>query len=341
MDANISLITAFAAGFLSFVSPCVLPLLSSYLVFISGNKAGMEAVVQRKTLLSFTKEDRHLLVSTLFFVLGFSVVFVILSIVIYGILSVGAGGIGRIINRIAGSIIILLGVNTLFNFLPFLKYDDSGHCATCTPRHSILSARRTSIVHPSRRPRGFGGAFLVGLAFGAGWTPCVGAFLGSILLMASQSGTMTLSALYLAVYSLGLGLPFLLASLFWGACMDMLSRMRNIMPLLRVVSGIFLIAVGVLMLAGRFFVFNIMFQKASVFLGTWALGDTLSVRLIPALLFLLFAVIPLIVKGIRRRRISIASTCWSGLMFILAAANGTGFLNCANILAQWFSFTGI
>ena len=251
MEQNISLAAAFVAGLLSFVSPCVLPLLSSYLLFISGNKMNMHAPDGEKKSF-FSKDSREIVISTFFFVLGFSCVFIILSVVLSSLFFF-LGGIQKILNIIAGCIVVILGANILFNFIPFLKYDDSSdRCETCMPRHSILSAKCNSIVHPSRRPHGVPGSFLAGLAFGAGWTPCVGAFLGSILLMASQSGQMINSVIYLAVYSAGLALPFLIASFFWGVLIDYISKIRRILPVVRIVSGVFLIAVGVLMLSGRF-----------------------------------------------------------------------------------------
>jgi cytochrome c-type biogenesis protein len=268
MDSNVSILTAFIAGLLSFVSPCVLPLLSSYLFFISGINAeevddtaiGNNLIQGGKKKTLFSKATVNVLVSTLFFILGFTVVFIALSVVLYGFIFF-LGGVNRIINIVAGSIVIVLGFNVLFNFIPFLKYDDaSDRCLTCMPKHSFLSAREGSLLHPASRPRGClggcRGAFLVGLAFGAGWTPCVGAILGSILLMASQSDTMGLSVLYLAVYSAGLGVPFLVTAFFWSALIRRLNQFKKAMPVIKIISGVFLIAIGVMMAAGRLAVFN-------------------------------------------------------------------------------------
>ncbi|GHV76544.1 cytochrome C biogenesis protein CcdA [Spirochaetia bacterium] len=248
MDSNLSIVTAFIAGLLSFLSPCVLPLLSTYLVFISGNHAG-ETLVRRRTLV----------VDTLFFILGFTLVFVIISLLLYGFIVV-IGGFTKILSIIAGSIVCILGVNFIFNFIPFLKYSVEKTCETCTPKHSILASTGTSLLHP----------FLVGVAFGAGWTPCVGTFLGSILLLAGQSGTMALSAVYLVVYSAGLGLPFLFAAFFWGKLLGVIAKIERAMTVIRIISGIFLIAVGLLMIFGRFFYLNAFFQKTGYMLSQWA-----------------------------------------------------------------------
>jgi cytochrome c-type biogenesis protein len=356
MGNNLSLFTAFFAGVLSFVSPCVLPLLSTYLVFISGTaQGGTASLIARPGPFSFSKEDKKLVLSTLCFVLGFSVVFVVLSVLLYGVFTF-LGGWTRIFSIIAGSIIGILGLNILFRFLPFLQYNDSGPpCETCTPKHSVLSATRASFLHPSRRPHGFLGSFLVGIAFGAGWTPCVGTFLGSILLLAGQSDTLALSAFYLIAYSAGLGLPFIIASFFWHILIRHISKMGRLLPALRVISGLFLIAISVLMLTGRFLILNMFFQKSAFALAQWAQSGALSVRIGPAVFFLLLAVLPLaaaLIKSARQRadaqwrseepppvrpRISPASLVWTGLWAALALCNAAGRINVMHALSAWLS----
>lgn len=259
MDSKISILTAFAAGILSFLSPCVLPLLSSYLFFISGLNAG-EAGEDPDTAKLFSRYRLKIIVSTLFFIAGFSVVFTALSVLMYGFVFF-LGGANRIVNVIAGSLVTILGFNILFNFIPFLKYDDSGdRCETCTPEHSILSLGEGSVLHPANR-RGNLGSFLFGLAFGAGWMPCVGVFLGSVLLMAGQSETVGLSVFYLALYSAGLGLPFLVTAFFWSAILRRLHKFTRFMPALKTASGVFLILVGLAMASGRFAVLNAFFSR--------------------------------------------------------------------------------
>jgi cytochrome c-type biogenesis protein len=269
MDANLSIVSAFVAGILSFVSPCVLPLISSYLVFIGGSSPPEKRALSGSNGSSnppvisalggsndgskkISKYRINLIVSTVFFILGFSVVFIALSVVVYGFMFF-LGGITKALNIIAGALVILLGVNTLFNFIPFLKYDDSGErCDTCIPEHSILTAKKNSILHPERRPKGILGALVVGVAFGIGWTPCVGVILGSILVMASQSGKMALSIVYLVVYSAGLGVPFLITSFLWGALIESCSKLKYFLSVVKIISGVFLIAIGLLIIFGRY-----------------------------------------------------------------------------------------
>jgi cytochrome c-type biogenesis protein len=271
------MLAAFTAGILSFVSPCVLPLLSSYLVFISGarlNEAG--TLHETNDIKTNGIETRHvtgywpfrkkisekqlrLVLSTLCFVCGFSLVFIVMSVVVYGFI-VFLGGVNRILTMIAGAIVIILGLNVFFNFIPFMKYDDSGErCTTCVPRHSILASRETSPLHPKRR-KGFWGSFIVGLAFGVGWTPCVGTFLGSVLLMAGQSGELARAVVYLVIYSAGLGLPFLVAAFFWGALMEHVYRFNRALPVIKAISGLFLIATGLLIASGRLFLLTAFLQ---------------------------------------------------------------------------------
>jgi cytochrome c-type biogenesis protein len=259
MDNNISIVSAFIAGILSFLSPCVLPLLSTYLFFISGNTMNA-GLADRAGKHFVSKNQIKLIGDTLCFICGFTCVFVVLSILLYG-LFVFVGGMRSILNIVAGGIVIVFGANILFDFIPFLRYSRKETCATCTPKHSVLSAQENSVLHPTKRPKGFLGPFLVGLAFGAGWTPCVGVFLGSILLLAGQSGKLAESALYLVVYSAGLGLPFLIAAFFWGAFLEFIAKAKRAMTAIRIASGIFLILMGLLMVSGRFALLNAFFLR--------------------------------------------------------------------------------
>jgi cytochrome c-type biogenesis protein len=344
MENNISVFTAFAAGLLSFASPCVLPLLSGYLVFISGTGSGgrEEDKEEAGAAALFSRRQLKVVALTVFFVLGFSAVFVLLSVIMYGFIAF-VGGAGRVLNIISGALVIILGLNILFNFIPFLKYDDkSASCETCAPKHSLLAAKEGSFLHPSKRPRGFPGSFIAGLAFGAGWTPCVGAFLGSILLMASQSGKLALSALYLAVYAAGLGLPFLIAAIFWNALMDQVRKARHILPFIRIISGLFLVATGLLMALGRFLLLNSFFQMNAYRLSLWAQSGSPGVRLIPALVFLLFAALPPAIS-LAKKKIPPAPLplILSAAFLFLAVASASGLINCADYLSRWLGYTGI
>ncbi|MDR2019958.1 MAG: cytochrome c biogenesis CcdA family protein [Treponema sp.] len=244
MNDNVSIFLAFTAGLLSFFSPCVLPLIPSWLCFLGGTS--LETAEKPETAGSAGGSRLRLLGLTAAFVLGFSVVFIVLS-VLFSATALFLGGISGIINIAAGIIVIVLGFNMIFDFLRFLNYE----------KRLFRVERRGPL-----RSRGLPGAFLTGTAFGAGWTPCVGPILGSILLMAGQRGRIGPAALYLGAYSLGLGLPFLAAAL----CLDrflgkLLLKIRPRLPLIRRISGLFLIMVGLLIVFGRFQALNVLLAR--------------------------------------------------------------------------------
>jgi cytochrome c-type biogenesis protein len=336
----ISVVTALLAGFLSFLSPCVLPLAASYLLFICGSRPGPENDSGGEARFAYSKITVIRL--TFSFIVGFSIVFIVMSVMLYGLVLI-MGGVNRILNIIAGSVIIVLGANILFNFIPFLRYDDRvGTCETCLPDHSILKAKKTSLLHPDRRPRGMLGTFIVGTAFGIGWTPCVGAFLGSILLMASQSGKMLAAVVYLIVYSIGLGIPFIITAVCWDAFISHLAKLRKLLPVLRIISGFFLIGIGVLIAADRFFLFNALVFQAGYFLADWVQTGGLSTRLFPAALLLVIALFPLLIRLLRKQNIfTPALMVFSGLSLILAILNAAGLINIAGLISRWLVYIGI
>ena len=227
MGLDVTIWGAFAAGLLSFISPCVLPLVPPYLCFLAG-----------VTLDQLTGDDGEVRVprlriflASLAFVLGFTTVFVVLG--------ASASVIGRVVmsyldifGYIAGAIIIVMGLHFLGVFRIGLLY-------------------REARVHVERRPAGFLGAYFVGVAFAFGWTPCVGPVLAAILFVAGTEDTVTSGAALLAVYSLGIGLPFLLASLFAGPFMALMRRFRAHMDKVEKTMGALLVLTGVMFLTGQ------------------------------------------------------------------------------------------
>jgi cytochrome c-type biogenesis protein len=191
MVENPSLFAAFVAGVLSFVSPCVLPLIPGYLSYISGLSLDeMQGSAQGEAAAAAAR--RRVIVASLFLVLGFSVVFVSLG--------AAASAVGqfllerlRLLSKIAGAVVILFGLHTM----GVLRID------------WLYSEKRVQV---ERKPTGAIGAFLVGLAFAFGWTPCIGPILAGILAIAATQDTIGKGVQLLAVYSLGLGVPFLLTA---------------------------------------------------------------------------------------------------------------------------------
>jgi cytochrome c-type biogenesis protein len=218
-------IAAFFAGLISFLSPCVLPLVPGYVSLISG--AGVEELKSPQAQLM-----RRVMVNSVGFILGFSVVFVTL-----GAISTEIGQIAarykHTLSIVAGVVIIIFGLHLTGIFqIKWLLQDARLH-----------NVKGSSTVI---------GAFVIGFAFAFGWTPCLGPILTVILGFASQEDTLVKGILLLAVYSLGLAVPFLLTSLLMERFLKFYSRFRSHMHALEVASGGLLIALGVLLVIGRF-----------------------------------------------------------------------------------------
>lgn len=218
---TLGLLVAFAAGLLSFLSPCVLPLVPSYVGFLTG-----------MTLPEAASRRRLALLHAVLFVSGFSLVFILLG--------ASATTLGRALNyyqiwlqRIGGALIILFGLLCLGAFSP-----------------RLLSQERR--VHLERKPVGYLGSVLVGMAFAAGWTPCIGPVLGGILGLAATSADVSRGVMLLAVYSAGLALPFLVAAIAVESFLDWFQRFRRFLPWVMRVSGALLVFVGLLLLTGEF-----------------------------------------------------------------------------------------
>ncbi|RLB05801.1 MAG: cytochrome c biogenesis protein CcdA [Deltaproteobacteria bacterium] len=229
MVEQVPLFISFLAGVLSFLSPCVLPLIPAYISFITGlSVAEMTSpeVVQRDI-----GRLRGILAQSLLFVSGFSLIFVLM-----GASATYLGGLIATyhhILRIGGGIVVVafgLHMMGVFN-LKFLQYE-----------------RRT---HLERKPAHFFGAAVVGAAFALGWTPCIGPILGSILTYASTQKTVTKGILLLSLYSLGMAIPFLASSLAIGGFLRIFSRIKNYFRVISFVSGGILIVVGILILTGN------------------------------------------------------------------------------------------
>lgn len=223
---------AFSAGLLSFFSPCVLPLLPSYLTYITGLSFGQLQETHPGSRVRWT-----VLTHCLLFIAGFSAVFIALG-ALAGLASASFQSQMREglvwIQKIGGVLIFLFGVHLsgLFHF------------------GILLGDKR---VHIHRKPAGFFGTFLVGLAFAAGWTPCIGPILGAILtLAAGSSGSPGRGILLLASYSAGLGIPFLFAGLLFHGFLVFFNRFRKYIRLVEIFTGILLMAVGVMLFFNMF-----------------------------------------------------------------------------------------
>ena len=232
MDNSVSFAVAFLAGFLSFLSPCVLPLVPSYLGFITG--MSLEE-------LSGSRSRRTVLMPALFFTIGFSLVFLIMG--------ASATFLGQLllryqdwVARVGGVLIILFGLH----LLGILRIG------------TFLRERR---VQMGTRPVGYVGAAVAGVAFGAGWTPCIGPVLGTLLTYASARANLANGMLLLASYALGLALPFLGAAWGTSAFLNTSKGVRRYIPVFEKVSGAILLLAGILLVSGSFSTLSAYFAR--------------------------------------------------------------------------------
>lgn len=326
---------AFLAGIASFVSPCVLPLIPAYISLMGGTS--LQGLSEQSSL------RRVAIVNTLFFIAGFSALFIALGVLFsttLGLLS----GLTKVIDLIAGAVVVLLGLNFIFDFVGFLNFE-----------HRFQLRER-----PSSRV----GSLLFGMAFGAGWSPCVGPILGSILLLAGTSRSVLQGGALLLVYSLGLGLPFLLTGIFFAQALKQFARMRRHIGAIKIGSGLFLVLIGLLILIGELRGLNGFLFGLSRSLAAWQAQRPLTAHLVfgavlatPALLIALFS-------GLRARHACVerhsAATFDGGppistraallqpvpiLFFVLfsvaAALSFAGMLDLPGLVAVWLGFQGL
>ncbi len=224
---NINILVAMAAGLLSFISPCVLPLFPSYLSFITGISFDE---VDRGKLDPGTR--RVVMLNSVLFILGFSMVFISLG-ASFSLLGQTLLSYQVLISRIGGVIIIFFGLY----IMGVLK---------------IPALMQYKQVQLKNKPAGYVGSAVVGAAFGAGWTPCVGPILGSVLMLAASSGKVSSGVTLLSAYSFGLAVPFLISSLALGSFMKFYERFRKHINLFHIIGGILLVIVGVLLITDYF-----------------------------------------------------------------------------------------
>lgn len=233
---NISILVAISAGLLSFFTPCVLPLIPSYMAFISG--VSIEELTLHENLKQVRKK---VILNSLMFILGFSLIFISLGASATFIAQFLSQNI-RWLEIIGGVIIIIMGLH--FTGVFRLRFLD-----------------RERAIHLKKKPIGYLGTLFVGVAFGAGWTPCVGPILGTILTMAATTQNVLEGILLLVFYSLGLGLPFFLSGLILHKFFEYFKVIRKYFKVITIIGGIFLISVGIMLLTGYFTIISSLLAK--------------------------------------------------------------------------------
>ena len=221
---EVSLMAAFLAGLFSFFSPCVLPLVPGYISFISG--ISLEEIEQGN-------RQNKVIISSIFFILGFSLVFILLgaTATILGSFLLEKA---FILEKVAGIIIIIFGIHMSGLYrIKFLDYEKRLYAKT----------RPVNIVI---------GPFLMGLAFAFGWTPCIGPILAGILIYAGTQKTLYQGILLLVIYSAGLGIPFLMTALALNKFYMLSNKIKKYFKTIEIVGGILLILIGLLILTNNF-----------------------------------------------------------------------------------------
>lgn len=223
---SIGITAAFIAGVLSFLSPCVLPLVPAYLSYISGSSIEELKTARNSSVIWRTG------IRSIAFVFGFSVVFVLIG--------AGATWLGQILaekldilTKIAGVIIFIFGLHTLGVFRI----------------RALFSEKR---FHTLPKISGIPGAILIGMMFALGWTPCIGPVLSGIIALAANSGTVHQGILLLIMYSLGLGIPFIIAGFAASSIMNYISAMKKHFRIVEIASGVILLIIGVMIFTGSF-----------------------------------------------------------------------------------------
>lgn len=218
---------AFLAGLLSFVSPCVLPIVPPYLAYLAGVSFSELSDEQERTAAA----SRRIFMSSIAFVLGFTTVFVALGATA-SLIGQTVAQYFNVLSIIAGIIIAIMGLHFLGVFRIGFLY-------------------REARIDVQRKPAGFIGAYIIGLAFAFGWTPCVGPVLAAILFVAGTEDTALRGAGLLAVYSLGIGIPFIIAGAFASRFISWANRFKKHMHRIEQAMGVLLVITGILFMTGQ------------------------------------------------------------------------------------------
>ena len=225
---EITLAVAALAGLASFVAPCILPMIPAFLAYISGTT--LNDLNQNKGNKTVAINRTNIVLNSVFFVLGFSVVFSTLGVIINSILASTVGEVIEVLNQVGGIIIVSFGIFLLLS-----------------TKINKLNVEKKFL--PKRTKASFPLSFVFGLAFAAGWTPCVGPILGTILTLAATTPSVAFNLLL--VYSLGLGIPFILMGVFYSRASKIIKIMSRHLKFYNIILGSFIILLGILVFTNQ------------------------------------------------------------------------------------------
>jgi len=318
---NINIFLAFAAGLISFLSPCIFPVIPSYLSYISG--------LSISNMTSQKGNKWNLLMNSILFVFGFTIIFILMGI-FFSSVGIALSGITRYINMAAGVIVMFLGFNFIFNFWKILNLEKK--------------------IHFKHRPAGKPGSVLLGMAFGAGWTPCIGPILASILFVAGSSGSVYRGAALLFAFSTGLGVPFILAGLYFSFFQKTIVKIRPHLNRIKIGSGLFLIIIGILIFSGQLSKMNILLYSYANKLHNWEINHLYASRAVYGSIFLIPSLFTAaaawrsFIKYKKGNLKSITLILWFGLFLVLVSAAVliySGFFDIGELIQKWLTFQGI
>jgi cytochrome c-type biogenesis protein len=304
------------AGLASFLTPCIFPILPAYISYIAG--------ISFKDLQEDKVSRFVIIIKTLLFVAGFSLIFVLLGIFATGIGNL-LSGISPVINSIAGGIVILFGLHFIFDFFKILN--------------------REKKFHFKASPAGYIGAFLIGIAFGAGWTPCISPFLGMLFVLSSTKKTAVEGIIYFSFYSAGLGIPFLLTGVFFSSFLRLTKKINPYLGVIKKVSGVFLIIVGISIIIGSMEYLTEILMRLAFFLENERQINPSGIRLFSGLLFIIPALLILgfyIFKMIQEKKILILPVriIFFCLFLLLSILIFCGIVDIARLFINWLNYQG-
>ncbi|QUC65403.1 sulfite exporter TauE/SafE family protein [Nitrosopumilus sp. K4] len=243
--AEITFAVAALAGLGSFVAPCILPMIPAFLAYISGTT--LTELNQESRTKTISINRANIVLNSIFFVLGFSVVFSTLGVIINSVLSSSAGELTEILNQVGGIVIVGFGVFLLLS-----------------TKINRLNVEKK--FFPKRSKASYPMSFVFGLAFAAGWTPCVGPILGTILTLAATTPSVAFNLLL--AYSLGLGIPFILIGVFYSRANRVIRAMSRHLKYYNLILGGFIIILGVLVFTNQIaYIANFPLLNELLFLG--------------------------------------------------------------------------
>ncbi|QEN04994.1 cytochrome c biogenesis protein CcdA [Thiospirochaeta perfilievii] len=308
---EINILLALFAGLISFLSPCIFPIIPSYIAYIGA-----------ATYDDGFKRNKGALPLIISFIIGFTIVFSLMGVA-FSTLGFAFKNYSLLITRISGIIVIILGLNTIFNFFKFLDYEKKVDFRS--DKKGILSS------------------ILLGMAFGAGWSPCIGPILASILFLAGNSTTLLSGLVLLLFFSLGLGIPFLIAGIFISKFREKSVVIKKHLGKIKVFSGIFITLIGIFILLNKLSNINIVLNQISNSFSIWYSinGTIFNIVLgsISALLFLFLTKIG--IKRAREKRKIVLHIIFSTLFLILSITTYAGLINWGGILSSYLAFQGI